>query len=185
MIGVDGHGDSFPLDYAFAEETLLALGMNGSTLNRTHGFPLRLLVPKYYGFKNVKWIGEIRFTSKPFYGTWPKMGYTKEPVIHTCSHIDRIVPTADGLLVGGVSFAGSRGIRTVRVRADEGNWVSAELEQPLSPYTWTRWRVLIPVRTASTVEAQAQDGIGNWQAGQESPLFPNGVAGPTVRRVSL
>ncbi|MBS1827837.1 MAG: molybdopterin-dependent oxidoreductase [Acidobacteria bacterium] len=185
VIGVDGHGDSLGLDYAFAEETFLALGMNGETLNRTHGFPLRLLAPNYYGFKNVKWIGEILFTAKPYYGTWPKMGYTKEPVIHTCSHIDRILSSKDGLLVGGVSFAGSRGVRAVRVRADEGGWVPAEMEPPLSGYTWTRWRALIPVRTATLVEAQAQDGRGNWQAGQETPLFPNGVAGPTVRRVSL
>ncbi|MBL8218376.1 MAG: molybdopterin-dependent oxidoreductase [Bryobacterales bacterium] len=185
VIGVDGHGDSLPLDYAFHDETLFALGMNGQTLNRTHGFPIRLLAPKYYGFKNVKWIGEIRFTAKPYYGTWPKMGYTKEPVIHTCSHIDRVIRGDDGLLVGGVSFAGSRGIRNVQVRADDGAWTSADLEQPLSPFTWTRWRVLIPVRTATVVEAQAQDGLGNWQAGQETPLFPNGVAGPTVRRVSL
>ncbi|MFN7935338.1 MAG: molybdopterin-dependent oxidoreductase [Bryobacteraceae bacterium] len=185
VIGVDGHGDSLPLDYAFADETFFALGMNGNTLNRTHGFPLRLLAPNYYGFKNVKWIGEIRFTAKPYYGTWPKMGYTKEPVIHTCSHIDRIVAAENGLLVGGVSFAGSRGIREVRVRADDSAWVAAELESPLSGYTWTRWRALIPVRTATKVEAQARDGRGNWQAGQETPLFPNGVAGPTVRRVSL
>ncbi|MBL8179504.1 MAG: molybdopterin-dependent oxidoreductase [Bryobacterales bacterium] len=185
VIGVDGHGDSLPLEYAFGDETFFALGMNGSTLNRTHGFPVRLIAPRYYGFKNVKWIEEIRFTAKPYFGTWPKMGYTKEPVIHTCSHIDRVLATADGLLVGGVAFAGSRGIRTVRVRADEGEWAPAEMEQPLSSYTWTRWRALIPVRTASVVEAQAQDGLGYWQARQETPLFPNGVAGPTVRRVSL
>ncbi len=185
VIGVDGHGDSLPLDYAFGDETFLALGMNGRTLNRTHGFPVRLIAPRYYGFKNVKWIEEIRFTAKPYFGTWPKMGYTKEPVIHTCSYIDRVLATADGLLAGGVAFAGSRGIRTVRVRADEGEWAPAEMEQPLSSYTWTRWRALIPVRTASVVEAQAQDGLGNWQARQETPLFPNGVAGPTVRRVSL
>jgi DMSO/TMAO reductase YedYZ molybdopterin-dependent catalytic subunit len=185
VLGIDGHGDSLSIAYAFSDEVLLAVGMNGHTLNRTHGFPIRMLAPKYYGFKSVKWISEIRFTATPYFGTWPKMGYTKEPVIHTCSHIDRILRSEGGLLVGGVSFAGSRGIRAVRLRADGGEWTPAELEKPLSDYTWTRWRALIPVRTATTVEAQAQDGQGNWQAGQETPLFPNGVAGPTVRRVSL
>ena len=38
---------------------LLALRMNGTTLDRTHGFPTRLIAPRYYGFKTVKWISEI------------------------------------------------------------------------------------------------------------------------------
>src|SRR5690606_9466135 len=59
--GVDGHGDSLPVDYAFGEETFLALGMNGETLTRKHGFPIRMLCPRYYGFKNIKWLKEIRF----------------------------------------------------------------------------------------------------------------------------
>lgn len=183
VIGVDGHGDSFPLDYAFSDETLLALGMNGKTLNRTHGFPVRLLVPRYFGFKHVKWIGEIRFVTQPYYGTWPKMGYTKEAYVHTFSYIDRILKSGRGLEVGGIALSGNRGIRRVQIRAGQGEWIDAELEAPLSPYTWTRWRGLIPVMTATAVEARAQDGLGNWQATEESPLFPSGVAGPTIRKV--
>lgn len=183
VIGVDGHGDSYPLDYAFSGETLLALGMNGRTLNRTHGFPIRLLVPRYFGFKNVKWIDEIRFVTQPYYGTWPKMGYTKEAYVHTFSYIDRIVRTARGIEVGGIALSGNRGIRAVQVRADQGEWINAELETPLSLYTWTRWRGLIPVMGAITVEARAQDGLGGWQAREETPLFPSGVTGPTVRNV--
>jgi DMSO/TMAO reductase YedYZ molybdopterin-dependent catalytic subunit len=183
VIGVDGHGDSYPLDYAFSEETLLALGMNGKTLNRTHGFPIRLLVPRYFGFKNVKWIGEIRFVTQPYYGTWPKMGYTKEAYVHTFSYIDRILKSERGLEVGGIALSGNRGIRRVQIRAGQGEWIDAELEGPLSPYAWTRWRGLIPIMTATTVEARAQDGLGNWQATEESPLFPSGVAGPTIRKV--
>jgi DMSO/TMAO reductase YedYZ molybdopterin-dependent catalytic subunit len=91
VIGVDGHGDSLPVGFAFSAGSLLALGMNGKSLDRTHGFPLRLVTPRYYGFKNVKWIGEIAFVSKPYFGTWPKMGYTKDPLVHTGCFIDRIV----------------------------------------------------------------------------------------------
>ncbi len=183
MIGVDGHGDSLMLDYAFSDEPLLALGMNGLTLDRTHGFPLRLLAPRYYGFKNVKWISEIAFVTKPYYGTWPKMGYTKEPLIHIASHIDKIQRAGDGLSIGGVSFAGTKGIRGVRVRADDGSWVDASLENPLSPFTWTRWQVEVSAREARQIEAQAQDAGGQWQDSVEGPLFPDGVRGPTIRRV--
>lgn len=180
VMGEDGHSDSYPISYLFGEESLLALGMNGKTLDRTHGFPLRLLVPRYYGFKNVKWISEIRFVRKPYLGTWPKMGYTKEALVNTCSTIDRVTPCPDGLLAGGVAFAGSRGIRAVTVRADGGQWMAAELERPLSPYAWTRWRAVIPVRQANRIEVRAQDGTGAWQAEKETPLFPGGVAGPTI-----
>ncbi len=184
VIGVDGHGDSLPLDYAFAGDSLLALAMNGRTLNRNHGFPLRLLVPRYYGFKNVKWIGEIAFVSDPYFGTWPKMGYTKEPLIHTSSHIDRYVRAGGRIRLGGASFAGDRGIRAVQVRAGGNAWIDAVLEPPLSPYTLTRWYAEIPVDNVRVLQARAQDGAGRWQSEKETPLFPNGVDGPTVRSVS-
>jgi len=183
VVGVDGHGDSFPIDYAFSEEALFALGMNGKTLDRTHGFPIRLLTPRYYGFKNVKWIGEIAFVSKPYVGTWPKLGYTKQPLIHTASHIDRVRKEDDAIQVGGVSFAGVRGIRKVELRADEGPWHDATLEKPLSPYTWTRWVGTLPVAQAEVIEARAQDDQSHWQESIEGALFPDGVTGPTRRRV--
>ncbi len=183
IFGADGHSDSVPIGYAFDNEMMLALGMNGETLNRTHGFPLRLLAPRYYGFKNVKWISEIRFVSRPFYGTWPKLGYTKEPLIHTGSHIDRVERHGGALRVGGVSFAGVRGIREVDLRAGSGAWSKAVLEPPLSAYTWTRWRAELPVNGATVVEARALDGTGRWQEANEGPLFPDGVTGPTIRRI--
>lgn len=186
VIGADGHDDSFSLDYAFSSETMFALGMNAETLTRTHGFPVRLLTPRYYGLKNVKWISELAFVSKPYIGTWPKLGYTKEPVIHTASHFDRVERRDGQIRCGGVSFAGSRGIRAVQVRADQGPWIDATLEPALSEYTLTRWVAQIPVGdlAGGIVEARAQDGLGAWQSGAETPLFPNGVDGPTIRRIS-
>jgi len=184
VIGVDGHGDSFAPQYLFSDDVLLAIGMNGKTLTRAHGFPVRLIVPRYYGFKNVKWIGEIAFVKKPYFGTWPKMGYTKEPLVHTASHIDRI--RRDGSLVkaGGVSFAGDRGIGAVQVRAEAGAWVDASIETPLSRFTWTRWHAEVPAGAAGQwLEARAMDGSGRWQEAEEGPLFPDGVKGPTVRRI--
>ncbi|MEO8661167.1 MAG: molybdopterin-dependent oxidoreductase [Bryobacteraceae bacterium] len=184
VIGVEGHGDSLSPDYAFSDEVLFALGMNGKTLSRAHGFPLRLLTPRYYGFKNVKWMGEIAFLTRPYLGTWPKMGYTKEPLIHTASHIDRYQRDNGVVRLGGVSFAGVRGIRAVRLRGGKGEWKDALLEKPLSPYTWTRWQGEVPDLGASEVEARALDGTGRWQEAEEGPLFPNGMTGPTIRRIS-
>lgn len=183
FIGVDGHGDSFPVDYIYSDSVHLVVGMNGKTLERLHGFPLRLIAPRYYGFKNVKWIREIRFVSKPYIGTWPAMGWSKEALVHTTSHIDRVQPVGTGLLIGGVAFAGDRGIQCVRVRADGNDWHDATLENPLSPYCWTRWWVQLPVAKAASIEARAQDGRGEWQRASPKQMFPDGVAGPTVKLI--
>jgi DMSO/TMAO reductase YedYZ molybdopterin-dependent catalytic subunit len=183
ILGADGHSDSVPIDYAFSDEFLLVTGMDGKTLSRIHGFPLRMLAPRYYGFKNVKWISEIRFVRRPHYGTWPKLGYTREPLIHTASHIDRIHRSGNRLALGGVSFAGIRGIRRVVLRAGAGPWSDATLEAPLSPYTWTRWYGEVQIDDATTVEARALDGAKNWQESIPGPLFPDGVTGPTIRTI--
>lgn len=180
VTGIEGHDDSLKVDYAFGPETLLALGMNGKTLSRTHGFPLRLLAPRYYGCRNVKWISGINFVGKPYYGTWQRLGYTDEPVIHIASHIDHMRRDGKYIEFGGVSFAGSRGIRAVRVRADKGLWQPAQLEPALSPYTWTRWTARLVAGPGALLEANAQDNAGRWQALKEGNPFPNGLAGPTI-----
>lgn len=180
FIGVEGHDDSLKLDYAFGPDALLAIGMNGKTLSRTHGFPVRLLAPSYYGCRNVKWLGEIRFVSKPYYGTWQRLGYTKEPLIHIASHIDRMRRDGGWLEFGGVSFAGTRGIQRVRVRANGGAWQAARLEPALSAYTWTRWVAQLPAPENALIEANAQDGTDAWQELAPVNPFPNGPAGPTI-----
>ncbi len=180
FIGVEGHDDSLKLDYAFGPDALLAIGMNGKTLSRVHGFPVRLLAPSYYGCRNVKWLGEIRFVTKPYYGTWQRLGYTKEPVIHICSHVDHMRRDGRLLEFGGVSFAGTRGIRAVRVRADGGPWQPTRLENALSPYTWTRWVAQLPAPVDARIEVSAQDKTGAWQDPKAENPFPNGPAGPTI-----
>ena len=158
--------------------------MNGKTLNRVHGFPFRLIAPRYYGFKSVKWMAEIRLCTQPYFGTWPKMGYTKEPVVHTMSYIDRVRRENGTALIGGVAFAGVRGIERVELRVGQGIWTPAQLEAPLSPYTWTRWKASLSAGGSNVIEARALAGDGRWQAVEETPLFPNGVAGPTLKKLS-
>ncbi len=183
FLGADGHDDSLPVQAAFSEELLLAVGMNGKTLNRVHGFPFRLLTPRYYGFKSVKWLAEIRLVTQPYFGTWPKMGYTKEPLVHTMSYFDRVRRAGDEVIAGGVSFAGIRGVRQVQIRAGQGSWVDAALDTPLSPYSLVRWKARLTAPGATIVEARAMDGEGRWQAAQERPLFPDGVSGPTIKKL--
>jgi phytoene dehydrogenase-like protein len=90
---------------------------------------------------------------------------------------------ADAVVVGGVSFAGMSGVRQVQVRAGRGEWANAELDTPISPYALTRWKARVAAYDANMVEARAMDGDGRWQAVEESPLFPDGVSGPTIKRL--
>jgi hypothetical protein len=102
-----------------------------------------------------------------------------------CS-IDNLRIEQGQVLLGGVAFAGSRGIRKVQVRVDEGEWLDAELEPALSPYSWVRYRATLPANDgANVVQARAMDGSGAWQSDREIPMFPGGVAGPTVRKLSI
>ncbi|MFQ5443809.1 MAG: molybdopterin-dependent oxidoreductase [Nitrospinales bacterium] len=56
------------------ERTLLAYEMNGEPLNDEHGFPLRVIVPFKYGYKNPKAILEIEYVSQSEPGTWSRIG---------------------------------------------------------------------------------------------------------------
>jgi len=54
--------------------TLLVTGMDGAPLSHEHGFPLRVIVPFKYGYKNPKAILKIEYVSDVQFGTWSKIG---------------------------------------------------------------------------------------------------------------
>jgi DMSO/TMAO reductase YedYZ molybdopterin-dependent catalytic subunit len=59
---------ALPLGGALREEVLLAWGVNGQPLPPQHGYPLRLLVPGWYGMTHVKWLRAITVLAEPFHG---------------------------------------------------------------------------------------------------------------------
>jgi DMSO/TMAO reductase YedYZ molybdopterin-dependent catalytic subunit len=61
--GVDNYTDTIPLEKALEPTTLLAFEMNGAELPDRHGYPLRLIVPGYFGEKHVKWLTRIEVTN--------------------------------------------------------------------------------------------------------------------------
>jgi DMSO/TMAO reductase YedYZ molybdopterin-dependent catalytic subunit len=56
---VGGYTDSLPVAKAMEPTTLVAYGMNGTSLPRAHGYPARIIAPGIYGMKNVKWLRRI------------------------------------------------------------------------------------------------------------------------------
>ena len=72
----DIYTESLPLSVAREPRTMFAYGIGGSTIPQRHGFPLRLVIPRLYGYKNAKWVKEIEFTNAPLIGYWEPYGYT-------------------------------------------------------------------------------------------------------------
>src|SRR5207249_2194127 len=74
-----GHGQNFqrslPLSVARHEDVLLAWAMNGAALEPQHGYPLRLIVPGWYGMAHVKWLRAIEAIAHPFDGYQNTIAY--------------------------------------------------------------------------------------------------------------
>jgi len=73
--------DSLPIDLAMDPQTVLADTMDGVSLPAKHGGPLRLVVPKQFGYKSVKWVTRIEVTDKPVQGFWEQRGYPSDAPI--------------------------------------------------------------------------------------------------------
>lgn len=70
----DDYVERLSLESLQHERVLFAYNMDGEPLSDEHGFPLRMIVPFKYGYKNPKSILKIEFVSETRYGTWSKIG---------------------------------------------------------------------------------------------------------------
>jgi DMSO/TMAO reductase YedYZ molybdopterin-dependent catalytic subunit len=61
-------------DFA-AEDTLLATHRDGERLSPEHGYPLRLVVPRLYAWKSVKWVRALEYLTTDRRGFWEERGY--------------------------------------------------------------------------------------------------------------
>ena len=66
---------SITLENAMKPEPLLAWALNGQPLRRDHGFPIRVIMPGWYGVANVKWLSEIRLQENRFLGNYQARWY--------------------------------------------------------------------------------------------------------------
>jgi DMSO/TMAO reductase YedYZ molybdopterin-dependent catalytic subunit len=164
--------------------TLLVYAMNSVPLPEAHGFPLRIYIPNRHGMKQPKWITELRASDHDGPGYWVDRGWSKEAIPHTTSVIDTVgmsmmLGQARVLPIGGIAYAGARGISKVEVQVDHGAWTEAMLvAPPLSPLTWVLWRYEWPYAPGKhTFLVRAYDGTGALQPTREEPPHPDGVAG--------
>jgi sulfane dehydrogenase subunit SoxC len=151
---------SLPLAEARREEVLLAYAMNGDPIPPQHGFPLRLVVPGWYGMSSVKWLEEITVLDRPFEGYQQSRSYRLrqtpdergEPVTRMLPRSLMVPPgipdfaTRDRLLergrctLRGRAWSGSGPIERVEVSADGGtSWNDARLGAQASRWSWRSW----------------------------------------------
>lgn len=179
-----------PLKKALHRDTLLALLMNGEPLTPSHGFPVRLLVPGWYGVASVKWLTRIDVVRTPFRGYFQTVKYTvqrqgaagTETVgIQGMGVKSEIVrPFAgEALALGkqrvfGLAWSGEEAVAKVELSTDGGrSWHETELLGPFAPYSWTMWEYLWNVRQAGPYElvARATSGSGRMQPAEHDPLL--------------
>jgi DMSO/TMAO reductase YedYZ molybdopterin-dependent catalytic subunit len=72
----DGYTTSLSLPELSGDDILLAMKLDGKTLEEGYGFPLRLVVPGKYGYKSASWVTRLRFTVKKEMGFWEKRGFS-------------------------------------------------------------------------------------------------------------
>ncbi|OGF57342.1 MAG: hypothetical protein A2Z21_02340 [Candidatus Fraserbacteria bacterium RBG_16_55_9] len=193
LYATDGYSTAIPLQLALQPGTLLAYQMNRQPLDARHGFPVRLIVPGLYGFKNIKHLSRMVLSAREYFGYWERRGWAKEAPVKTLSRITTPAPNTHlqgekPVWMGGVAFAGVEGISRVDVSADDGHsWEPASLEEPLSSYSWSRWVYQwMPSQTGSVVlQVRATDGKGRSQTPVETSAFPAGATGYHRVRVQV
>jgi DMSO/TMAO reductase YedYZ molybdopterin-dependent catalytic subunit len=189
---VDDFTVGFPLEAVYdGREALVAVGMNGEPLPFEHGFPARLVVAGLYGYVSAtKWLSAIELTTwDGFDAYWVPRGWAKEGPIKTQSRID--TPAASTSIapgrhvVAGVAWAPGRGISKVEVRVGDGDWMEAELSEPLSDNAWVQWKLDWDVEAEGRylITCRATDGLGEVQTDEIRPPAPDGASGWHTRRV--
>ena len=151
---------SLPLSEAMREEVLLAYEVNGQPLPPQHGFPLRVVVPGWYGMTHVKWLQAITVVDEPFRGWQQDVSYhLKQSAEDAGVPVTRILPRslmvppgipdfltrtrfveAGRCLLEGRAWSGWAPIERVEVSVDGGGtWDEATLGEPVSEWAWRGW----------------------------------------------
>jgi DMSO/TMAO reductase YedYZ molybdopterin-dependent catalytic subunit len=163
--GVDGaieqaYERSLPLSEALSDEVLLAYAVNGQPLPPQHGFPLRLVVPGWYGMAHVKWLSAVTVVDEPFGGYQQRTAYHVRTADGDAgTPITRMLPRsllvppgvpefvsrtrfleAGPCLLEGRAWSGYGPIERVDVSVDGGEtWSEGTLGEAPSQFAWREW----------------------------------------------
>lgn len=179
------HGRSMYVQDALNPDALLAFSLNGQPLSPEQGFPLRLILPGWYGMTQIKWLGRIEVIDRRYEGQHMARNYLALRSVDTSdgpmwldtsiskTHMKSIVArvtrrkTAGGweYRITGPAWGGPVPIERVDVQIDGGEWEPAALEPPRGKYAWRLW--LFRVKALSpglhTIASRATDVNGKVQ----------------------
>ena len=196
---------SLTVDEAMRPEVLLAYEMNGAPLEPQHGFPVRLLVPGWYGMTSVKWLTSIEAVSEPFAGYQQAVAYrwqkgeddeVGEPFSRIRVRALMIPPgitdypsrhrfVERGLVtLTGRAWSGSAPIDRVEVAVD-GDWGEAKLEDALGDFAWRGWSFEWEATPGEhELACRARDAGGDEQP-LEQPWNFQGLGNNLIQRVAV
>ena len=177
-------GRSLSREEALASEPFLAYAMNGDPLTLHQGFPLRLIVPGWYGVANVKWLSHIHVQEDRYMGNYETRWYRTlkgEPIDGEMTWIETAISRmrvksviarvtregAQGTTYKVLGFALNDGtpLRSIEVKVDDGPWQAATMDPSNTKYSWKlfnyTWKN--PTPGEHTLVSRATDIKGNVQ----------------------
>ena len=196
-----------PLADALNADALLAYEMNGASLPALHGFPVRLIVPGWYGVANVKWLTRIEVSDHRYAGHFMARDYvtireeTRDgETVWTFTSVGRqrlksapakVTKQGDRYEVMGAAWGAP--IAGVEVRIDDGPWRPAALgEGAGEEFAWAFWDFDwgTPPAGEHTVTSQATAVDGAVQPAPDDPFLAAKTTywesnGQSTRRVRL
>jgi len=184
--GVIPFARGLPLDQAMQPDTLLAYAMNGEPLPPEHGFPVRLVVPGWYGMAAVKWVARIEAIAHSFSGFYqverytmahPEQGETGSMPLTKIAIRSLITTPEDGATLPrgrhalrGLAWSGFAPVSHVEVSMDGGaTWNPAMWTSEPARYTWRSWEY--GWRAEDPGEARLQCRATD-EAGNAQPIEP-------------
>jgi DMSO/TMAO reductase YedYZ molybdopterin-dependent catalytic subunit len=143
---------SLSLEDAMNPDILLAWEMNGVPLPPTHGGPVRLLVPGWYGVCNAKWLNHIQIQDARFLGRFMARDYvtlkekkdgdqsiweeTSVSRIQLKSMVARLTRNGEKCIATGFALNDGTPLRSVEIRLDNGPWQPARMDRENTKYSW-------------------------------------------------
>jgi DMSO/TMAO reductase YedYZ molybdopterin-dependent catalytic subunit/glyoxylase-like metal-dependent hydrolase (beta-lactamase superfamily II)/rhodanese-related sulfurtransferase len=181
---------------------LLAFAMNGEPLPPRHGYPLRVVVPGWYGMASVKWLTEIEVVAAPLDAYFQTDRYVyeferdgvavRQPVERQrvrsliTDPVDGDAFAAGEFTVLGVAWSGAAPIASVEISIGAGPWQPAALLGEPSRHHWQWWEVTVVVAQpgATMIRARATDAAGETQPGRPE-LNRLGYGGNAIHTVCV
>jgi sulfane dehydrogenase subunit SoxC len=200
---------SLSIEEAMRDDVLLAYAMNGQPLPASHGFPLRLIVPEWYGMASVKWLRSITAIAEPFEGVQQTLLYNyrrsdEDPGTPVTRKRPRALMAPPGMpeflsrtrhvragrtLVQGRAWSGPDAVCRVEFSADGGRtWQDARLEEPNGKHGWSGWSCDWDAAEPGDYElcVRATDRAGNAQPLDSAAAWNQGGYGVNaVQRVPV